>query len=67
MINHGIKPWLLPRADAPRAELMDLTGQSAGNAPMAPDYATRFAALACAPARRHSVGGRPDPGGDLIA
>jgi len=66
MLDHGIKPWLLPRADAPRAELMGLAGRGADEA-HGKSSGIRFVALAYVPARRRHNGGRPDPEGDLIA
>jgi hypothetical protein len=64
-MDRGYKPFLLLRADAPRAELMGFGGQTADESSSNP-YRERPVALACAPTRRHH-GGRPDPEGDLIA
>lgn len=73
MTIHGNKPWLLPRADSPTAELMGLGGEGLESASPAlagfgKSASSRFVALAYVPTRRHrSGGGRPDPEGDLIA
>lgn len=72
-MNHGNKPWLLPRADSLSAELMGLGGEGLQGASPAlagsgKSPSSRFVALAYVPARRHrNGGGRPDPEGDLIA
>jgi hypothetical protein len=63
-MDSGFRPFLLLRADAPRAELMGLGGTSASSQDAAFE---RPVALACVPAWRRRGGGLPDPEGDLIA
>jgi len=63
-MDNGFRPFLLLRADSPRAELMGRGGNGANGQDAAFE---RPVALACVPAWRHRGGGRPDPEGDLIA
>ncbi len=66
-MDNGHTPFLLLRADAPKAELMGFGGTGASNQSAGSEY-SRPVALACVPAWRHrNGGGRPDPEGDLIA